>query len=144
MRTVTAKEAFKATLAPEGGESQKMDRLLDLDVTLTRFAGDETLLSEIAGVFTRTVPQLVDSISVALTANDLSCAFQQAHSLKGAVAAFEAPAVLSSVVELERYAKNNDAAGAAVAFPVAQALVSRLLTELATIMQPEDRVDTQA
>ena len=105
-------------------------KLLDVDVTLTRFADDRSLLAEVASVFVRTVPQLVASISTALDAKDLKGAFHQAHSLKGAVAAFEAPEVLKAVLELERCAKSGDAAGTGAAYPVAHQLVEQLLDEL--------------
>jgi HPt (histidine-containing phosphotransfer) domain-containing protein len=107
------------------------DRLLDADMTLERLAGDETLFSVVARAFTRTAPELLASINAALGGNDLKRAFTEAHSLKGAVAAFEAPQVLNSVLNVERHARNDDAAAVAEALPVAQALVQRLLAELA-------------
>lgn len=108
-------------------------RLLDIDTTLARFAGDKALLGEIAAVFVRTVPQLLTSLDTAVAANDMKQAFHHAHSLKGAVAAFEAPNVLSSVMALEAYARQSDTAATASAFPAAQSLVHRLLGELAAV-----------
>jgi HPt (histidine-containing phosphotransfer) domain-containing protein len=119
------------TAAPE---STHTEQLLDVETTLARFAGDEMLLGEIACVFVRTVPQLLTSISSALTANDMKTAFHQAHSLKGAVAAFEAPLVLNAVKELEAHAKNNDAATVAASLPGARSLVERMLGELASMV----------
>ena len=109
-------------------------RLLDVETTLARFAGDEILLGEIASVFVRTVPQLLTSIGSALTANDMKTAFHQAHSLKGAVAAFEAPLVLNAVKELEAHAKNNDASTVAASLAEARSLVERMLGELAPMV----------
>jgi HPt (histidine-containing phosphotransfer) domain-containing protein len=109
------------------------DKLLDRDATLERFAGDDTLLAEIAAVFIRTVPQLVTALGAAVAANDLKQIHHQAHSLKGAVAAFQAPLVVEAVMAVEKHAKAGDAAAAAAAYPIAQALVQRLLGELASI-----------
>jgi HPt (histidine-containing phosphotransfer) domain-containing protein len=107
--------------------------LLSVEITLSRFADDEELLSEVAAVFVRTVPKLVTSVTDAVSAGDLERAFHQAHSLKGAVAAFEAPKVLQAVLEVEGYARKGDAAATASAWPAALPLVERLLTELALV-----------
>jgi HPt (histidine-containing phosphotransfer) domain-containing protein len=107
--------------------------LLNVNMTRARFGDDDTLLAEVARVFTRTAPQLMSSITTALNKNDLKRVAEQAHSLKGAVAAFEAPDVFKCVVYVERHAKNLDAETTAIAFTVAQTLIERLLTELAPI-----------
>lgn len=107
--------------------------LLDVEVTLSRFAGDEALLAEIAAVFVKTVPQLMRSLSDAVTSSDLKGAFHHAHSLKGAVAAFEAPEVLCAVLDVEAHAKKGDATATARALPVARALVEGFLGELALL-----------
>jgi DNA-binding response OmpR family regulator len=107
--------------------------LLNVNMTRARFGDDDTLLGEVARVFTRTAPQLMSSITTALNKNDLKRVAEQAHSLKGAVAAFEAPDVFKCVVYVERHAKNLDAETTAIAFTVAQTLIERLLTELAPI-----------
>jgi HPt (histidine-containing phosphotransfer) domain-containing protein len=86
--------------------------------------------------FIRTAPQLLASISSALGANDLKRTFVQAHTLKGAVAAFEAPVVFNSVLSVERHAKNEDAQAAAAAFRLAQELVARLVKELFPLVPP--------
>ncbi|MGZ5164820.1 MAG: Hpt domain-containing protein [Burkholderiales bacterium] len=101
-------------------------QLLDVDATVSRL-GDETLLGVVARVFTRTAPSIVSAIDVALKAGDLKQTALEAHSLKGAVATFEAPLVVNSVADIERHAKNVDATAAAVAFERAKPLVERLL-----------------
>src|SRR4051812_1113917 len=87
-------------------------RLLDPDLTLERLAGDETLLGAVAQTFTHTAPGLVAAVSTALASNDMNGAFTHAQLLKRAVAAFEAPQVVNSVLNLERHALNEDAAAA--------------------------------
>jgi HPt (histidine-containing phosphotransfer) domain-containing protein len=96
-------------------------------------AGDETLFGEVARVFIRTLPPLLNAVSAALTANDLPRAALEAHSVKGAVAAFEAPKVFTSLALVERSARNYNRDAAATAFANAKQLVERLLTELAGI-----------
>ena len=118
------------------GSASSNDRLLDREATLERFAGDDTLLAEIAAVFIRTVPQLVTALGAAVAAKDVKQTHHQAHSLKGAVAAFQAPLVVEAVIAVEKHAKAGDAAAVAAAYPIAHALVQRLLGELASIAAP--------
>ena len=102
-------------------------------MTLERLAGDETLLCKTARAFASTAPELLASIGAALSLNNLERAYSDAHTLKRAVAAFEAPLVLNSVLNVERHAINDDAQGAAEALPRAANLIERLLHELAPI-----------
>jgi HPt (histidine-containing phosphotransfer) domain-containing protein len=106
-------------------------RVLDVHTTLERLAGDEELFAEIAQILIQTAPSQLDSIGTALSGNDLKSAYEEAHSLKGAVAAFEAPEVLTSVAAVERHARAEDAIAAAEAFAAAGPLVQVLLKELA-------------
>jgi DNA-binding response OmpR family regulator len=106
-------------------------RVLNVEMTLTRLAGDENLLAEVAQIFLRTVPQILASFNAALLGSDMEHAYSQAHSLKGAVAPFEAPDVFNAVIAVETHARNRDPAGTASAFAVAERLVERLLEELA-------------
>jgi CheY-like chemotaxis protein len=126
---------------PEEGPAARRKSLLDADVTLERLAGDETLLADVALAFLRSAPQLLASIGAAIAANDLKRAFVQAHTLKGAVAAFEAPVVFNSVLNVERHAKNEDAPAAAAAFRLAQELVGRLLNELLPLAPPDAELE---
>ena len=104
--------------------------LLDMEMTLKRLGGDATLLTQVARVFIRTMPQLLSGINAALTSNDIDRVYAEAHSLKGAVAVFEAPEVLNSVIAMEKHAIDYNAAAASAAFAVARTLVERLATEL--------------
>jgi CheY-like chemotaxis protein len=115
--------------------------LLDTNMTLERLAGDEMLLGKVAVAFIRTAPQLLASISSALAANDLKRASVQAHALKGAVAAFEAPVVFNCVLNVERHAKSEDAPATAAAFRLTQELVGRLLAELLPLAPPDAELE---
>jgi DNA-binding response OmpR family regulator len=109
--------------------------VLDLNLTRARLAADEALLTEVATIFTRTAPGLLSAISASLSANELARAYGHAHSLKGAVAAFEAPEVFNSLAHLEAHAKKQDAQAATAAFALARTLVERLVSELAPVVQ---------
>ena len=127
-------EAARRSGGTDQLQSTDPDRLLDIDMTLKRLADDATLLGQVARVFVRTVPQLLISISSALSANDMERAYAEAHSLKGAVAVLEAPKVFDSIVVLETHATNYNAAAAATALAAAQVLVQRLVGELASVI----------
>lgn len=129
-------DASKRGVSADHAQPVDGDRLLDLHMTLKRLADDEPLLQQVARVFIRTVPQLLQEISSALATNDSERAYAEAHSLKGAVAVFEAPQVLSAIVTLETHAINYNAAAAVTAFAAAQALVQRLSAELAFVIPP--------
>ena len=105
-------------------------RLLDPDMTLERLAGEEAELQNLSRKFARSAPRLVASIKSALERNDLNSAFSDAQALKKAVASFEAPQVLNSVLNVERCALNEDATGAAQAFSVAHNLLERFVAEV--------------
>ena len=126
------------------GRRESTGRVLDVNMTRARFDGDDNLLGEVARIFIRTAPQLLSSITTALTENDMKRVAEQAHSLKGAVAAFEAPDVFSCVVYVERHAKNHDAETTAVALAITQTLVERLVEELAPIVQRGAGRETRA
>jgi DNA-binding response OmpR family regulator len=133
--SLLAQKVCAGAMNAAAGRRDDTVRLLDMKVSVARFGGDETLLNEVARVFARTAPQLISSIGTALTWNDLNLAAEEAHSLKSAVAAFEAPDVFNALVYVERHAKSHDAETTAVAFAVAKALVERLLTELHPVVQ---------
>jgi CheY-like chemotaxis protein/HPt (histidine-containing phosphotransfer) domain-containing protein len=127
---------FATELASSTIGAPEQDRVLNVNITRARLAGDDALLAEVAGVFRRTAPQLLASISTALSGNCLERAYSEAHSLKGAVGAFEAPAVLDAVTTLERNAKNHNISAATAAFSCVESLVERLLDELLSIANP--------
>jgi CheY-like chemotaxis protein len=132
--------ARKRPASPEPNPHAAASRLLDKDMTLKRLAGDETLLGQVARVFIRTAPQLLSAISSALAANDSERAYAEAHSLKGAVAVFEAPQVFEAVVAVETYAKNYNATAAAASVKAAHLIVERLSAELADLVPPAGKL----
>jgi CheY-like chemotaxis protein len=119
----------RAAAAPSAKRENGLG-LLDVDMTRARLGGDDNLLGEVARLFKCTVPQVMSSIRAALTDRDLERVLAQVSSLKGAVAALEAPDVLDFLGKVELHARNNDVATTVAAFAMAQTLVERLLREL--------------
>jgi CheY-like chemotaxis protein/HPt (histidine-containing phosphotransfer) domain-containing protein len=133
LRSNQKKELAKKTAQASAAEhpaSIEDQSVLDVHVTLARLGGDAALVGDVARLFTRTVPDLLDAISKALRTCDLDRVYSEAHSLKGAVGTVECPEVLAAVKELETHAHEGDMPRAVVAFAAASLLVSRLMNEL--------------
>jgi CheY-like chemotaxis protein len=127
--------------AREEAAAARRKTLLDVNMTLQRLAGDQTLLGNVAVAFVRRTPQLLASIGVALAANDLKGACVHAHALKSAVAALEAPVVFNCVANVEKHARNGDTPAASAAFRLAQDLIGRLLAEVLPLAPPGAELD---
>ena len=105
-------------------------RLLHIEATLDRLAGDEMLFARIARVFVDTVPQLLSAIKGSLASNCLDNAYSDAHSLKGAAGAFEAPELMDAIVLLEKHARTYNGPAAIAAYAVVEPLCRQLIDEL--------------
>ena len=90
--------------------------LFDRSAALDRIGGDEELLREIAGLFLSEYPQLIQEIRVAIESVNAQALERNAHSLKGAVANFEARAAVNAAFRLESIGRSGNLDQAAVAF----------------------------
>lgn len=75
--------------------------LFDQDAALARVEGDAELLLEILEVFLDDSPRLLIRIREALRRKDLKTVEQAAHTLKGSVGNFCAPAAYEAALRLE-------------------------------------------
>jgi CheY-like chemotaxis protein len=132
LRASQRQRASKASLLrmPPASRKQANSSLLNVDVTLMRLGGHQSALTEIARIFVFTVPHLLSAMRAALAHNDFERVLAQASSLKGAVAAVEAPQVFEFVVNVENHARKYDGPSAMATLTMAETLVERLLTEL--------------
>ena len=100
--------------------------MLNVETTLERLAGDQELFGEIAQILIVTAPTQLESVAAALAADDLKSAYEEAHSLKGAVAAFEAPEVFAAVALVEKFARGereSATAGVGLGLSICRAIV---------------------
>ena len=119
--------------APVENSERDGDRLLDVNTTRARLGGDKKLVGQVAGIFIRTVPHVLTSIRAALNNNDFERVLGQITALKGAVASLEAPEVFDLLAAVETHARARDRAATLETFTNANALVGRLLKELAPL-----------
>jgi two-component system, sensor histidine kinase and response regulator len=101
---------------------------VDLAAVLDRIGGDEALLREIVGLYFEDEPRLLDEAATALRSRDADLLRRSAHTLKGAVSNFCAPAAWSAAQALESAGRDGrlDDAGA---------LYDALLAELARVRE---------
>ncbi|MHC5025466.1 MAG: response regulator [Planctomycetota bacterium] len=94
-----------------------MDGIYDHEAALSRLAGDEELLRELADLFGHQVDESIATLLAALEAGDTDTAQRTAHTLKGSVSTFCAPAAMEVVQALEIASQRGDVAAARTLMP---------------------------
>jgi len=134
MQGQLAKKALLATARSLRVTRPGAPHLLDRNVSRARLGGDENLLGEVARIFVHTVPPVLRVIRACSVNNDFDAVLAHVSSLKGAVAAIEAPDVLNLLSILEYHAHHRDPLATVAAFSMVEAVTERLHNELAEIV----------
>ena len=111
------------------------DENLNRASILERLEGNQELLTELIQLFLGEAPLLIEAMRTALQKGDMRELGRSAHSMKGAASNFLAYGTVSAASQLENYAKKGDAESAKAALATLQAIVERLLPELASMCQ---------
>jgi HPt (histidine-containing phosphotransfer) domain-containing protein len=111
------------------------DENLDRASILERLDGSQELLTELVQLFLVEAPQLIEAMRKALQQGDMQELGRSAHSMKGAAGNFSAHGTVSAASQLENYAKKGDAESAKATLATLEAIVERLLPELASMSQ---------
>jgi HPt (histidine-containing phosphotransfer) domain-containing protein len=82
--------------------------LADLERSLERLGGDQSLLRDMAGFFIEDAPLLVDQVREAAGRGDRLGIASAAHSLKGLAATFDAAPLLEVTRRVEEQATRSD------------------------------------
>jgi two-component system sensor histidine kinase/response regulator len=98
---------------------------------LARFDGDHELLKELAGIFLKECPRMLDGIRAALHAADSPALEHAAHTLKGSVGNFAMPGPWETAQRLELLAKSGQCSGAAEIFHVLEQQIAQFNEVLA-------------
>jgi HPt (histidine-containing phosphotransfer) domain-containing protein len=104
--------------------------LLDGAMLLDRVEGDEELLRELVDLFLEDAPKQLAEIRAAIDAADSAQVARAAHTLKGAVANFGAPAAVHLARNLEAMGRRGDLTGASTACATLEKVLQALLAEL--------------
>jgi two-component system, sensor histidine kinase and response regulator len=92
---------------------------------LAPFDGDNELLKELAGIFLRECPRMLDEIRAALGAADSKALERAAHTLKGSVGNFAIPGPWETAQRLELLAKSGQLSGAEEIFHVLEQQIAQ-------------------
>jgi HPt (histidine-containing phosphotransfer) domain-containing protein len=99
----------------------------DRGAALAHTGDDPALLQELVDIFLKDCPQRLDAIRQAVCSRDADALAAAAHSLKGSVGNFAAPAVYEACWALEQLARERD-------FDRMEAALDELETKLAAIL----------
>jgi CheY-like chemotaxis protein len=114
--------------------SSAVGPVFDLDATLARVEGDRDLLLELIEVFRADYPQRLAEIRTALDQADAQMLHRSAHSLKGALGFFAAPAALEAARRLEAMGRAGDLASGADEFARLEEASNRLESALTAVI----------
>jgi HPt (histidine-containing phosphotransfer) domain-containing protein len=110
-----------------------VERLVNQTALLERFDGEEELLAELAELFAQDCPRLFQESRDALVAGNASGVMRAAHTLKGAVGNFCAPAAAVAALRLEMLGQSGHLAEAPAALAELEILFGQLNAELAAL-----------
>jgi HPt (histidine-containing phosphotransfer) domain-containing protein len=98
---------------------------------LDRLDGDEELLAELVELFQSESPGLLHAIRSAIAGGEAFPLMRAAHTLKGSVGNFCAPAVSEAAFELESIGHAGDMTKAPAALAALETILARFNDELA-------------
>jgi two-component system, sensor histidine kinase and response regulator len=107
--------------------------VFDQVASLERTGGNEELLGEMAVLFAAECPKHLQEIREAIARQDAAGLARAAHTLRGSVSNFCAPAAVAAVGELETMGRNSELEGAAVACEALEAALEQLKPALARL-----------
>jgi two-component system sensor histidine kinase/response regulator len=110
-------------------------KVFDPQIALERIDGDRELLVEVAELFRRDCPKILDEIREAIARGDAKTLEREAHKLKGALGALGAPAASEAAQNLEQLGSREDIIAAAAACSLLEAELNRLAPELESFVK---------
>jgi len=102
---------------------------------MERLEGDAGLLAEMVGLFLQDYPRLLAAMREAIACGDAKSLERAAHTLKGAVSNFAAPAATAATLRLEQMGRQANLTQAEEAFAALEAELDRLKSLLAQFCQ---------
>jgi CheY-like chemotaxis protein/HPt (histidine-containing phosphotransfer) domain-containing protein len=121
----------RLTLPADGSAAEVFDQAASLE----RAGGDEQLLGEMAVLFTAECPERMQEILEAIARQDAEVLERAAHSFRGSMSNFYAPAALSAVGELETMGRDGVLKGASVAYEALETALLQMKPALARLIE---------
>jgi CheY-like chemotaxis protein len=90
------------------GDAEPSATVFDQQVALARVKGDRELLQDIIGLFFAETPALMAALQESIACHDVQAIARAAHSLKGTVSSFGAPAARDAAFRLEMMGRSGD------------------------------------
>jgi HPt (histidine-containing phosphotransfer) domain-containing protein len=115
--------------------TRQPEAALDRDALRARLGGNGKLIREMARVFQKEGPELLEVLGEALGRGDAHAAERAAHSLKGTVGCLAGPEAAAAATAVEQLARAGDLQGAAAALPELRQQVEYLRTALARLAE---------
>jgi HPt (histidine-containing phosphotransfer) domain-containing protein len=91
-------------------DSEEVGRNLDLGIALSHVDGDRQLLAELAALFLKDYPRLLEEMRESILKSDFSGLERGAHTLKGRLAFFGIQRVREMALELEMMGRRRESA----------------------------------
>jgi PAS domain S-box-containing protein len=113
-----------------GKDAADVAVIFDLDKFVRRNLGDLELSSDVAVIFSDSAPEYLESIRIALAANDAADLRQSSHKLKGAAANLELPLLSETAGIIELCARDSELSKARDLLP---GLENRLMQSLESL-----------
>ena len=114
----------------DAAKSGHLVPVIDEAELLGRFEGDTELVREVAQLFLDDCPHRLEALRAALASGDAAALQRAAHSLKGSVSNFAAPAAAEAARRLEVLARDGQLTYAAAACAALEREIARLVPAL--------------
>ena len=125
-KAANRKAARQMRAAPAG----RPGGAIELEPALERLGGDRELYTELAGVFRKECPALIEEMRRAIASGDSKTLTRGAHTLRGAASNLGAVSVLEAAAETERRAGSEGVESAGEQFKILEKEMERLFSEL--------------
>ncbi|MBY0525848.1 MAG: PAS domain S-box protein [Gemmataceae bacterium] len=127
--------------SPTTSASEPTASDFDYAASLERTGGDAQLLGEMATLFAAEGPKLLREIRDAIARKDAALLERAAHTLRGSVSNFGAPAAVAAVGPLESMGRTGELEGASAAYERLELALQQLTKAL--MMLPHDKAAAQ-
>lgn len=113
------------------------EQVVDFDAALTRVAGDEQMLRELAEIYLEESPGWLEKIETSITNDEPEGVFRAAHDIKGSTEVFRAESAVKAAKQLEKMGRDDDLSNADEAFGALKAELVWVRNALEDYLQQE-------